>query len=286
MRGGNPPPVVVYTDAVVAPRRSPGVAGRLPVVAARDTPTSPSTPGVDSLRTLAWSVSTAGFVSGLLVVGFGGRLAMRVLVVQSGSTAQGRADDAGERVGEITFGGSIGFLIFAGLLIPLASSLVFIPLRRILPRPAWISGSLFGLLLLATFGVSDPLSPDNRDFVILSPLWLAVTLVCITALLFGDDVQRPRRPARRHRRPAESAPHRTRRARRKAADALPRLAAARRPARGTSAPSTPPGGRILHGRLVAGHRQLAAARRRIRGRASIGAFVAASAVYAALTDIV
>ena len=44
---------------------------------------------------------------------------------------------------------------------------------------------LFGLLLLASFGVSDPLSPDNVDFAILNPTWLAVTLVCLTALLFG-----------------------------------------------------------------------------------------------------
>ena len=81
--------------------------------------------------------------------------------------------------------GSLSFFIFAGILIPLVSSLAFIPLRRILPSRAWIAGTLFGLLLLATFGVSDPLSPDNVDFSILSPLWLAVTLVCLTALLFG-----------------------------------------------------------------------------------------------------
>jgi hypothetical protein len=130
-------------------------------------------------------VLTAGFVAGLLVVGFGGRLVMRVLAATSGGGAQGRTTDAGERVGEITLGGSIGFFIFAGLLIPLASSIVFIPLRRVLPRTSWIAGSLFGLVLLATFGVSDPLSPDNVDFVILSPTWLAVTLVCLTALLFG-----------------------------------------------------------------------------------------------------
>jgi hypothetical protein len=174
----------ICTAAVVAAATIAWRGRSLPVVAARATPTNPSSAAFDALRTLA-CVLTAGFTAGLLVVGFGGRLAMRVLAATSGTDAQGRLTDAGERVGEITLGGSIGFLIFAGLVIPLASSLAYIPLRRILPRPAWISGSLFGLLLLATFGVSDPLSPDNVDFAILSPTWLAVALVCLTALLFG-----------------------------------------------------------------------------------------------------
>ena len=184
MRVDNVLLVVICTAAVAAAATIAWRGRSLPVAALRDTPTRPSSDAFDALRTLA-CVLTAGFVAGLLVVGFGGRLVMRVLAATSGGGAQGRFTDAGELVGEITLGGSIGFVIFAGLLIPLASSIVFIPLRRILPRTSWIAGSLFGLLLLATFGVSDPLSPDNVDFVILSPTWLAVTLVCLTALLFG-----------------------------------------------------------------------------------------------------
>ena len=157
---------------------------RLPVVAPRATPSSASAAALDALRTLA-CVLTAGFIAGLFIIGFGGRLVMRVLAATSGVNAQGRSTDAGERVGEITFDGTIGFFVFAGIFFPLATSLLFIPLRRILPRRAWIAGLLFGLLLLATLGVSDPLSPDNIDFSILSPTWLAVTLVCLTAFLFG-----------------------------------------------------------------------------------------------------
>jgi hypothetical protein len=176
--------VSVCTAAVVVAATIAWRGRSLPVVASRVAPTTPGSAALDALRTLA-CVLTAGFVAGLLAVGLGGRLVMRTLAATSGMDAQGRFTEAGERVGEITLGGSIGFFVFAGLLIPLASSLVYIPLRRILPRPAWISGSLFGLLLLATFGVSDPLSPDNIDFAILSPTWLAVALVCLTALLYG-----------------------------------------------------------------------------------------------------
>lgn len=184
MRSGNLILVMICTAAVLAAVAISWRGRRLAVIAPRPTPTNASSAAFDALRTLA-CVLTAGFIAGALVVGFGGRLAMRVLAATSGARAQGRTTDAGEQVGEITLGGTLGFFIFAGILIPLVSSLVFIPLRRILPRPAWIAGLLFGLLLLASFGVGDPLSPDNVDFVILSPLWLAVTLVCLTALLYG-----------------------------------------------------------------------------------------------------
>ena len=184
MRTGNLILVAICTTAVLAAVAITWRGRRLPVIAPRATPTSASSAAFDALRTLACML-TSGFIAGVLVVGFGGRLVMRVLAATSGASAQGRTTDAGEQVGEISLGGTLGFFIFAGILVPLVSSLAFIPLRRILPRPAWIAGVLFGLLLLASFGVSNPLSPDNVDFAILSPLWLAVTLVCATALLYG-----------------------------------------------------------------------------------------------------
>lgn len=138
----------------------------------------------DAVRSIA-TVLAAGIVAGLLVVGMGGRFVMRILAATSGNEAQGRLTEADEVVGEITFAGSVGFLIFVGLLLPAAGALVYLVARRILPGPAWIAGALFGLFLLATFGVDDPLSADNVDFHILSPRLLAVVLVALTALLFG-----------------------------------------------------------------------------------------------------
>ncbi len=282
MRADNLLLVAVSGAAVVAAVTIAWRGRRLAVVAPRATPTSAPSAALDALRTLA-CVLTAGSIAGLLVVGFGGRLVMRVLAATSGAGAQGRTTDAGERVGEITLGGSIGFLIFVGLLIPLASSLVFIPLRRVFPRPAWAAGTLFGLLLLATFGVGDPLSPDNRDFVILSPPWLAVTLVCLTALLFGVtfaalvahfdatlvplDQLRPDAPRRR--KPAYLSLVFLLRAFPLAVPATVYVA----------------GRAILHGRLAP---TIDSSPLRVAGYAvvTVGAFVASSAVYAALTDIV
>lgn len=139
---------------------------------------------LEALRTVV-CVLSAGAVAGVLVAGLGGRLVMRLLAATSGSTAQGALTEAGESVGEITFGGTVGFVIFVGLLLPVAAGLMFVPIRHVLPRSAWASGALFGLFLVATLGVGDPLSPDNVDFVILRPLALAVLAVVALGVLFG-----------------------------------------------------------------------------------------------------
>jgi hypothetical protein len=136
------------------------------------------------MRTIA-SIVTAGFVAGFLVAGLGGRLMMRLMAATSGASAQGRLTEAEERVGEITLGGSVAFVIFVGLLFPAIAAFVYLPLRRFLPRRAWSAGAVFGLLLLATLGVGDPLSPDNVDFAILTPRPLAVAFIAVLAVLFG-----------------------------------------------------------------------------------------------------
>jgi hypothetical protein len=156
----------------------------LPIVAPPSGPTSARAAAVDSMRSLA-AVFAAAIAAGVLVVGVGGRLVMRVLGASSGGPAQGRLTEAGETVGEITFSGTLGFILFVGVLSPVAASFLYLLGRRILPNRAWMAGLVYGAALLATFGVSDPLSPDNIDFRILTPLPVAVALVALTALLFG-----------------------------------------------------------------------------------------------------
>ncbi len=157
----------------------------LPVVRTRSREASTARgSALDAVRTLV-CVLTAGVVSGSLVVGLGARLVMRVLAATSGDVAQGTVTEAGAVVGEISLGGSVSFFIFAGIILPLIAAFSFVPLRRVLPTRAWIAGLAYGLILLATFGVDDPLAADNIDFRLLSPLWLAVTLIAATALLFG-----------------------------------------------------------------------------------------------------
>ena len=139
--------------AVVLARRG----ANLPVVPERPT-TDDRRPNesvggalADGLRRVT-GILAAGWVAGFLVVGLGGRLVMRILGATSGDVAQGRLTDAEEMVGEITFGGSVGFVIFAGSLIPIAAACLYLPVRRFLPNRAWQSGLLYSVLLLASSG--------------------------------------------------------------------------------------------------------------------------------------
>ncbi len=138
---------------------------------------------LDGLRTLAVAMA-AGVLAGVLVPGLGGRLVMRIL----GSTshdAQGERTAANEVVGTITSDGTIAVVVFVGVLGGVIAALAFVVVRRWLPTTAGPAGWVAGVLLLGTIGVSDAMSPDNKDFAILRPTWLAVTLVVALALLFG-----------------------------------------------------------------------------------------------------
>ena len=103
----------------------------------------------------------AGAVSGGIV----GRLAMRLVALMSEPWQQGMATENGNAVGEITFGGSLGLLIFTAL-IGIAGGMLYVVLRPWLPGPSMIRGAIFGGLLLLSSGwiIMDPDNPDYRRF--------------------------------------------------------------------------------------------------------------------------
>jgi len=149
-----------------------------------ESPRAPGGAALEAVRVLSVHLA-AGLVAGFLVTGLGGRLVMRVLGATSGGGAQGRLTEADEVVGRITFGGSLAFVIFVGLGSGLLGGLVALALRRWLPRRAALSGLVVAAVMLGTVGVADPLSPDNVDFRILAPIWLAVLLILGLGGLFG-----------------------------------------------------------------------------------------------------
>lgn len=134
----------------------------------------------------ASGMMAAAVLSSVLVLGMGGRWMMRVMAATSPDSAQGHLTDAEEIVGEVTFGGTAGFVAFIGLFGGLFSLAVIVVLRRWLPRRSLAAGLvLAGLgsgLLARPTGFVDP---DNRDFVILSPVWLAVLLALALMVLHG-----------------------------------------------------------------------------------------------------
>ena len=184
MHTGNVLVVTLGVAALLVALRIGSQGWRLPVYVPREVPSSAGATALDALRSLS-AIGGAGIVAGVLVPGLGGRLFMRLMAVTSGDGAQGKLTEAEEVVGDITFDGTLGFVIFIGIVFPVAAALLYLALRHFLPGPAALSGAIFGLILLGTFGVGDPMSPDNIDFDILEPLWLAVAGVSVLALMFG-----------------------------------------------------------------------------------------------------
>lgn len=134
----------------------------------------------------ASGVCAAGLVTGILVLGLGGRLMMRVLAATSPDSAQGRFTDAEFRVGEVTLAGTVSFVLFMGLFGGMLTVGAWVLLRRWLPNRSWMAGLILtGIgagLLARPVGLIDP---DNRDFLILSPVWLAVLIAGLILLLHG-----------------------------------------------------------------------------------------------------
>jgi hypothetical protein len=146
-------------------------------------------PRIVALRMLWWFalIAAAGCTSGLLIIGAGGRLAMRALAATSGR-AQGAETEAGEIVGDITLGGTLGFFLFVGLLGGAFCALLYAVLQRWLPRTP-LRGVMFGALLLVLVSTRiEPLRTNNEDFDIVGPAWLAILLFGLLALLQGAAV--------------------------------------------------------------------------------------------------
>ncbi|MGH2809159.1 MAG: hypothetical protein ACRDKT_17985 [Actinomycetota bacterium] len=140
------------------------------------------------IRRYLWWLALAlgcGAGAGLLMAGAGGRLAMRLLAVTAPESAQGRITEADEVVGLISTDGTIGFIIFIGILFGVLIGIFYTLIQRWLPRGR-LGGLTFGVLLLVWFGtVFDPLRPDNPDFEIVGPGWVSVLTFSALVILHG-----------------------------------------------------------------------------------------------------
>ena len=99
--------------------------------------------------------------------------------------AQGQITDADEIVGEITVGGTIGFIVFIGIVGGVVAGAIYLVVRRMLP-PRRLGGLAFGAALLIVLGTTvDPLRDENPDFDIVGPDWLSVLVFTAMSLAFG-----------------------------------------------------------------------------------------------------
>ena len=154
---------------------------------AADLRPSVQTSALRYLRGIAIAL-VGGFWAGALVTGPFVRLIMRLLAVTAGDDAQGRLTEADEVVGSIDLGGTIGLIIFGGILPGLLSGAIYVVFRRWLPSGR-LGGVVFGALHLVIAATQiDPLRPDNSDFDLLGPGWLAVAAFGLASVFHGMAV--------------------------------------------------------------------------------------------------
>jgi hypothetical protein len=147
-------------------------SGRRPVVAA-------------IIRSLAVG-GIAGLAAGIAVAGIGGRLVMRLAALADPS-ADGLLTDNGNRVGDITLGGTIELLIFGGIFGGIFAGIIWVLVRPWLARLGQLRAMGAAAVAVAA-GSPTVVNAENPDFAILDPAALnAATFLTILAL-FGIAV--------------------------------------------------------------------------------------------------
>jgi hypothetical protein len=145
--------------------------------------------GAREEATLGWpsyigASLVAGVAAGVLAAGAGGRLVMRLLA-ETSPDAQGSLTEAGEKIGEITVGGTLGFIFFAGVPAGVLSGALYALVAPVLPRGRACGIALGVLLLVLAATRIEPLRSDSVDFLLLDPDWLAVLGFSVLALFQG-----------------------------------------------------------------------------------------------------
>ncbi len=126
----------------------------------------------------------AGALAGMVAAGAGGRLAMRLLAVTS-PDADGAITEAEATIGEITAGGTLGFILFAGLPAGLLAGALYAVAGPVVRRGR-AGGLVLGATLLVLVGWwMEPLRADNFDFNLVGPDWLSLLAFAAIALLQG-----------------------------------------------------------------------------------------------------
>lgn len=128
----------------------------------------------------------AGIIAGGVVGGLGGRIAMRVTGFVSGQAILGVSTSNGNRVGDITVGGTIGVLL-VGALLGVLGGVLYAPVEPWFRRFRPWQGVAFGVFLLAAAGIAV-LDPANSDFPRFGSAALNVAMFGALFLLFGPAI--------------------------------------------------------------------------------------------------
>ena len=132
--------------------------------------------GAAHLSAGVWS----GLLSGLIIGGLGGRLAMGILRVTSDPSLVGMDTDDGFKIGIVS--GSTMFLVLFCAALGLVGGLVYLAVRSWLPessRGAWTA------LITGAIGSALVIKPEGIDFTLVEPLYLSVPMFIVIPALYG-----------------------------------------------------------------------------------------------------
>jgi hypothetical protein len=129
------------------------------------------------------ATAVAGSLTGAVIGGIGGRLAMFVLRLTSDPALRGLNTDDDFTIG--TFSGATLFLVIFTTVLGIIGGLAYLVVRGWLPqrgRP-WLFGALTGIV-----GGATVLRPGGIDFTLLEPLGLAVAMFIALPAAYGVAV--------------------------------------------------------------------------------------------------
>ncbi|HUF60379.1 MAG TPA: hypothetical protein VMR89_13020 [Actinomycetota bacterium] len=135
-----------------------------------------------ALRQTAIVVVGCG-IAGALVGGIGSRLVMRVSALAA-PEVRGTLTENGNVIGDITFFGTIGLMLFVGVASAIFGAGAYTVVGPWLPRTTVTRGLVFGGVLLTLMG-SSVVDPGNADFVILGDRVLNVAMFSALFIAFG-----------------------------------------------------------------------------------------------------
>jgi hypothetical protein len=181
-------------------RTSSGVVGgRLLVVAEREdwpdtaagaaTTTGVGLRGWRSLEPVVRLLSAAiiiGAISGAVIGGLGGRLAMRILLLTSDDSVKGLTSDDGFEIGRFTLFDTLG-LVIATAFIGVIAALLYLVVRPFVARLGSAAVPAMAVLY-GVVGGAMMVHRDGIDFHVLEPAVLAIVLFVAICAGFGAAV--------------------------------------------------------------------------------------------------
>lgn len=143
----------------------------------------------------------AGLLAGVLVIGLGGRLFMRIAAAIDPS-ALGSLTSNGNRIGDITLEGTVAFVVFVGPVVGVLAAVVWVVVAPWVPGSGAVRALANGVVS-AALGSILVVRSDELDFRLVGPpalvIAMLVGLIAILGVVVGviDDRLRGRLPPAR-----------------------------------------------------------------------------------------